>query len=201
MTNRREFIQAMTLSGVPIVAGASLTVDAAASSPPMRTPEVQAVLFDARHAEARNLGARLASAGATVHALTDGDITQVWLNHIGPAWRQQPAAIAGLTTRSALFCLEQLALPYGLRVVFHAEHVSMPGGQISHSVLRGEQLARVSESDLGRAGPLWPERIAQAIATHREGAHAMRVGLSEAALEPPLPPGATLLTSWIIARA
>ncbi|MBX5462648.1 MAG: hypothetical protein IRZ28_16355 [Steroidobacteraceae bacterium] len=131
--------------------------------------------------------------------MADADITQVWLHQIGPAWRERPVPIAGLTARSALFCLEQLALSRGLRVVFHGEHILYPDGRTEHSILRGAQRAQVSARDLTRAGPQWPAAIAEALARHRQNPRPERFGPSDAALEPALPPGAQLLTSWIIA--
>jgi hypothetical protein len=196
MTNRREFLKATTL---PVIVGAAGVVDTTRASALPLLADLHSVIIDSRHAEARRLGSQLANAGATIHAIPDGDVTQVWLSQIGPAWRREPLAVAGLTARPALFCLEQLALACGLRVVFHGEHVVHPGGRTEHSILRGAEHAHLSLRDLRMAGPLWPARIADVIANHREQAGSMRFGRSEAALEPSVPAGAQLLTSWIIA--
>jgi hypothetical protein len=99
-----------------------------------------------------------------------------------------------------LFCLEQLALGFGLRVVFHGEHVVYPDGHIEHSLLRGAEGAQLSVRELARARALWPARVADAIASYRQTA-GVRPGRSDAALEPTLPREAQLLTSWIIAAA
>jgi hypothetical protein len=136
-----------------------------------------------------------------VHALPQGDITQVWLRHIGPAWEHQPLAVAGLTEAPALFCLEQLAFASGLRVVFHGEHVVHPRGGTEHRLLRGAEAAALSSAELGRAGALWPALIAEAIGRHREPRTRVRFGPSEAGLAPVLPLQTQLLTSWIIAAA
>jgi hypothetical protein len=200
MTSRREFLQTAALAGLPVMVGASEI------APAPRTPlppsiDLHAVLVDERHAQARSVGRRLASSGARVHTIPEGDVTQVWLRQIGPAWRNQPVAVAGLTARPALFCLEQLAFACGLRVVFHGEHVVYPGGQTEHSLLRGAEGAHVSVHDLQRAGRLWPARIAEAVASYGPRAGCPRLGPSNASLEPALPPDAQLLTSWIIAAA
>ena len=198
MTNRREILQAAAVSAaLPLMTGATSAVDAARG---MRIA-VHAVLIDERYSASLSVGARLHGRGATVHAIPEGDVTQIWLQSIGPAWRREPVAVAGLTARPALFCLEQLALSCELRVVFHGEHVVIPGGPTEHSILRGAEAANLSARDLRRAGPLWPARLADAIATHCESAAQQRVGPSDAALEPVLPPGAQLLTSWLIAAA
>ncbi len=198
MTSRREFLQTAAVSAVPVVAGAAGIVDAVRPRASARTA-VRAVVIDERRAEARSFGTRLSADGVALYATPDGDITQIWLRRIGPAWRQRPIAIAGLTERPALFCLEQLALSCGLRVVFHGEHVLHPEGPVEHRLLRGAQAAELSEGDLAHAGPRWPVRIAAAVAAYREPAARLRPGPSEAALEPRLAPGAQLLTSWIIA--
>jgi hypothetical protein len=192
MTNRREVLRAA--AALPLAAGATRLVDATARNRSLH------VLIDQRHAAAKVLGDRLARRGATLHTLSDGDITQVWLRQIAPAWRREPVAVAGLTERPALFCLEQFALACGLRVVFHNEHVAHPSGHTEHRLLRGSRAADLSPTSLSRARSLWPARVADAIETHRERHSAQdRFGRSDAALEPVLSFGATLLTSWIIA--
>jgi len=199
MTNRREILQAAAASALPLFARAVGTGEAEAP----RHIALRGIIIDERYAASRTVGAHFASRGAAVHAILDGDITQIWLREIDPAWRREPVAVAGLTARPALFCLEQFALVRGMRVVFHGEHILHSDGETEHVLLRGGQAANLSVRDLRRAGPLWPVRLAHAITVHRRySAQAQaRFGRSDAALEPPLPPGAQLLTSWIIAAA
>jgi hypothetical protein len=195
--NRRIFLEAAAASVFPAIA----------SAPPTGAPKQTEVaargalhtcLIDERYAPSRTVGDRLRAAGIDVYAIPDGDVTQAWMNHVGPAWRQAPVPIAGLTALPALFCLEQLARGCGLRVVFQAEHVVHGQGRTEHRLFRGAQAAGISTRDLSLAGPLWPARIAQVIATHASHAGHESSGLSEAGLHPTLPPGAQLLTSWII---
>lgn len=196
--NRRLFLEAAAASALPAIAGAR-TNDAAERFAIPARGAIHTCLIDERYAPSRTVGGRLRASGADVRAIPDGDITQVWLQHIGPAWREHPLTIAGLTARPALFCLEQLALGCGLRVAFYAEHVVHEQGRTEHHLLRGAPAAGISTVDLSLAGVLWPARIAQAIATYSTPAVRERLGRSEAGLHPTLPPGATLLTSWIIA--
>jgi hypothetical protein len=196
--NRRIFLEAAVASALPALAGAGPRATPGQSELPARAA-VDTVLVDARHAPARMAAGRLHAAGTQVHTIADGDITQIWLQRIGPAWRQHPVTIAGLTARPALFCLEQLARGCGLRVVFHAEHVLHTQGRTEHQLLRGAQLTGMTARDLALAGSLWPLRIAQYFATYSSHDVRERFGLSAAALHPTLPPGAQLLTSWIIA--
>jgi hypothetical protein len=196
--NRRIFLEAAAASALPAIAIANANVAAAHSAVPARVA-VHTFLSDERYAPSRTVADRLRAAGVDVHAIPDGDLTQVWLRHIGPAWREHPVTLAGLTARPALFCLEQLALGCGLRVVFHAEHVVHDEGRTEHRLLRGAPAAGISTRDLSLAGMLWPARIAQAIATYASEDGGERFGRSEAGLHPTLPAGAQLLTSWIIA--
>jgi hypothetical protein len=213
MTSRREFLEAAALTAaLPAIAGAPLAraaipttqAGAVGSAAPMSAAPNAAfhhVLFDARYSQAVSAVTRLGRAGTSMHALADGDITQVWLDHIGPAWQRGPAMVAGVTARPALFCLEQFALSSGMRVVFHAEHVVHANGRTEHSLLRGADRVDLTASDLTRAGEQWSTRIVDALATYRPQVEAARFGRSDAALEPALPPRAQLLTSWIIAAA
>jgi len=197
MTSRREFLGAAALAALPAMAGASLSWAATGTN----TGTGHLVLVDARYPQSRSVATRVSRAGAAVHALADGDVTQIWLERIGPAWQRGPAVVAGLTARPALFCLEQLALSSGLRVIFHAEHIIHPDGRTEHSVLRGAEGVRLSSSELSDAGQRWNARIADVLATYRPQATSQRVGRSEAALDPTLPPRTQLLNSWIIAAA
>jgi hypothetical protein len=198
MTTRRTFIQIAAGAALPASAG---TLHAAtAQALPSRRNGLHAVVVDEDHAASRVFGSQLHANGMSVLSLREGDVTSVWLRGIRPEWAKHPATIAGLTTPSALFCLEQLAWAHGLRVVFHAEHILLPDGTFEHHVQRDAQMARLTASNLQRAGARWPTRLADAIAT-RGTASAGRPGPSLAALQPALPEGAQLLTSWIIAAA
>jgi hypothetical protein len=197
MTNRREFLQAAAVTAVPIAAGAAPTAPTPYTP---RRPTLHAVIVDERHEETRTFAARMTSRRESVHAIPDGDVTAIWLREIRPAWKRQPAPVAGLTERPALFCLEQLALGSGLRVVFHGEHIVHPGGETEHSLLRGGATNALSARDLMRAGPLWPALVAQAMTWPVEFAPRPRLGPTNAGFAPTLPSGARFLTSWIIAR-
>lgn len=202
MTNRRSFLQAATLTAGGLATAARGTPAAAPAMVVQRPLALHAVLIEAGSPQAAAFGARLGARESTrVLEVPAGDVTSLWLQQIGPAWRRHPVAIAGLTSRSALFCLEQLSAFSGLRVLFHAEHIVMPGGRTEHQLLRGERIAGLAATELRRLGPLWPGRLADAVATHRASGVRERAGPSMAALEPSMPPGATLLTSWIIAPA
>lgn len=188
MTTRRAFLQIAAVTAAPLALPAVSQVAAARADHAL-------VLFESSLVPAA-FARRVQSRGIAAQAIRDGDVTEAWLRAVRPAWQRGRASIAGLTTPAALFCLEQFAYLHGLRVVFHAEHVLLRDGSVRHEVQRAPQ--RVTAATLHRAGPRWPQRLADAlIAPAVHGAR--RPGPSLAGLEPALPAGATLLTSWIIA--
>ena len=135
--------------------------------------------------------------GTPVLATRQGDITALWLEHLRPLWASSRAPVAGLTLPGTLFCLEQLAWQHRMRVTFHAEHVVLPDAGFEHTVHRDAQSRRLTAGALVRAGERWPQYLAESLLNHRPGG--ARNGPSIASLQPALPDGALLLTSWIIA--
>jgi len=201
MADRREFLQYAMASAVPL--GAAVSLDAAASArgvAPTNASAIPHVVVDARHGESLAFGADLARGGATVHRLADGDATDLWQSTLAPAWRSAPVPVAGLTRAPALFILEQLGWMHGLRVVHHVEHVLMREGRAVHRVLRALDSALASHA-LAQPGPAWPAHLAALVARSAPDESASRPGPTAAGLLPTLPPGAQLLTSWIIAPA
>jgi hypothetical protein len=197
MTTRRELLQLAACAALPTTLVASTAASASTTAEPA---DLHAVLVEASASGARAFGQRLAARGTTVHSLQGGDITTAWLTHVRPAWRQSPTTIAGLTTSSALFCFEQLAWSHGLRVVFHAEHIVHVDGSVEHALQRADGGTDITGATLLRANAAWPLRLADAMAARRV-VPGNRQGPSMAALEPALPNGAQLLTSWVIAAA
>lgn len=198
MTTRRNFLISAALAGLPLMAGASSR--ALASAPVPGNPAIGALLIDDRHAAARAVGSSLAARGTPVRALDDGDVTSAWLHDVAPLWKRGPQAIAGLTEPSALFVLEQLAFAHRMRLAFHVEHTLAADGTAKHELLHCTGMgSTLSTRQLEFLGPLWPGRVASVIATWAEQPSAGRTGPSCTGLAPDLPPGAVLLTSWIIA--
>lgn len=189
MTNRREFLQtAAVLSAAP------LTGRAAFAGGRQQPAALEAVVYDSRHVEARDFGARAGVLSAPLRAI-EGDITDLWQHELLGRWQAAPAAIAGLTERPALFLLERLAWEHGLRVVFEAEHQPGAGGDAVHRVARSADpgLAR----ELEAAGRGWPGALADAlVAGTRTSTSNFRP--TDAGLAAHLGEG-TKLYSWIIA--
>lgn len=75
-----------------------------------------AMLYDARDARACAHARTLRDRVARMQAM-HGDPTAAWLDVLDPLWRDGPATVAGMTSPSALFCIEQLAHGHGMRVL------------------------------------------------------------------------------------
>lgn len=188
MTNRREFLQAATmLSAAPLVGRVAF----AEAQEPMA---VDAVLFDSRHQEAQDFGARASRLGARVREIK-GDITDVWQQVLLQHWQSEPAAVMGLTERPALFLLERLAWDHGLRVLFEAEHVRATPVLTEHRITSAENPSL--QHMLVSAGRNWPSILAENLiegVLHASGQiHPTQSGMASHLDEP------VTLYSWIIA--
>jgi hypothetical protein len=125
--NRREFVfTGVTAGGT---AACALWPLRAAALPAVQLPLVErpvfAVIFDQRFAAARAFAQVAAWRGRKVFGY-GGDLTAVWLREIEPNWSRHAGALAGITTPTGLFCLEQLAAQHWLRVVSRTEHRAGP---------------------------------------------------------------------------
>ncbi len=120
-----------------------------------------AILFDSRFASSRAFGAAARSAGRETTAL-QGDVTGVWRHHLRPHWAGG-RAIAGMTTASSLFCLEQLAKDHWMRVVVRVEHRGSPPGTLTHRVTAAQPMLSRTCDALTNArewpGHEWPHQL------------------------------------------
>ena len=150
-SSRRQFLKSSAFASVaPLLADAALASRSA-------TLEPRAFVVEASSPEAKLFGARLASHRQTVHEIR-ADITAVWFEHFDRQWRDRPMLIAGITLRPALFCLEQLALVHGMRVVHHGVHTRLGPARTSHVINRS--FAGYGTTELAFAGSMWPDAIA-----------------------------------------
>jgi len=194
MASRREFLKtAVAVSAIPIVAGATIgPAEAAARS---RALPLCKVIFDEQFPESRAFADRARELYLPVHGIR-ADITALWFNDLHARWQAGPAAIAGLTAPSALFCLERLAWDHGMRVVFHAEHRYLSRDIVQHAVFNGDEVLQPNDLDADAAH--WPDRVAELVARYpserRRSAGATAVGLARTA-----DGNSMTLVSWIIA--
>jgi hypothetical protein len=198
----------------------------AACSPPSRslwaagTPDphdITMVLFDRRSAQAVAFGLEAARRGVEALAIDD-DAGAVWMHEIAPLWQTatgsgadfsavarrskvdargaKATAIAGLTGRVPLFCLELLGRDYGMRVVYRGQHTEVADGRVRHARASPTVLPRW-EAELAEAGSRWGAAAARLALSCRVAAVAdSRLGLMD--LEPD--GGAEhSLFSWVMA--
>jgi hypothetical protein len=118
--SRREFLQAgIAASLLPFaVAAPGEGAPAGGALPPLYR-----VLYDERFPESVAYARAAAGRGAVVTGFA-GDITEFWYRDLSLRWREEPVAIAGMTTHGPLFCLERWAWDHGLRVVARVEQAS-----------------------------------------------------------------------------
>jgi hypothetical protein len=84
------------------------------------TTPLYKVVFDERFPSSVAFGDEWASHGIQTHAI-NGDVTALWYHDLYFRWKKGPAAIAGMTTRESLFCLDLLARDAGLRLIGRQE--------------------------------------------------------------------------------
>lgn len=171
MTSRREFLQiGVAASALPW----AVYADAVGRSAPVEALQLYKVVYDTRFSAGVEFAQRASALGHAVHAI-NGDMTRFWYDDLYHRWRRGAAAIAGLTGRGALFCLEQLAWDQRMRVVFRAEHSVVDDGCVAHrfegtSALLSSAMAAASEPNWAAAmadlvGQCVPVRAGRATAT------------------------------------
>lgn len=162
MTNRREFLQiGLAAAALPIAQGLLYAEPVAAevTGVPQSVPLYKAI-FDSRYAEGRMFGDQAQRRGVSVLGF-QGDVTNFWFNDLDLRWRNGREAIAGFTAHAALFVLERLAWDRGLKVVFRAEHHSLPGS-IEHRLTCREPLTSLARP-LANAGERWSQVMANIV--------------------------------------
>jgi hypothetical protein len=140
--SRRDFVTGCLASaGIAAAVGPH----AAGASPyaPAGHSGLRFGLFDTRFPVAVAFSRALLRRGVTL-APFHGDVTAVWFEQLDPLWRREPIRVAGMTTPSTLFCLEQLAWDHGLRVAFRGTHEPAPSGGVTHLL----EAARDRQQDL-----------------------------------------------------
>jgi hypothetical protein len=129
MVSRRTLIKlgtagvAATVIRAPVqVLGAAFLVDGRG---------LAQALFDERFAEARSFGAALAARGAPIRGIR-GDVAMLWYRDLKARLVEDRLPLVGLTDRTALFCLEELARDLGMKVCGRIDHSIDALGTVSH---------------------------------------------------------------------
>jgi hypothetical protein len=135
MSNRRELLQmGIAVTVLPLEATANAWAAPSADAGWGEPVALYKAVYDTRFAASRAFGERMTARRIATAATTTGDITGLWFDTLYPQWQKGVAAIAGLTARGPLFCLEQLASDHGMRVVFRAQHSWSSAGAVRHDI-------------------------------------------------------------------
>ena len=156
MVNRRSVLKQI---GAATVAATLVEMPGLAKSGPPSLCAIQRAVFDERFAESRAFGGQLGRAGVFTSAIR-GDVAKLWYEDLRVQLRQNRASVAGLTDRSALFCLEELARDVAMRVVFRMDHTideSGFGGTMAHLISRFDMNEPRDASAQKRSGPFSSE--------------------------------------------
>ena len=151
-------------------------------------------IYDARFTESRNFGATLASHGVKTTKIRN-DVASLWYDDLRIRLREERAPIAGLTDRSALFCLEELARDVGMRVVTRIDHLSDRSGTVRHDAIGAASIVETMQPlhDRESFGHLTALLVMQ-----NESQRAPQPG-AQKRTGPGSPDSATALATWVIA--
>jgi hypothetical protein len=138
MMTRRGLLQGGVLAMLPSMSALAFAAGARRAARPLPPISLYTLVYDERFLSSVSFGHEANRAGQPTYAIA-GDVTQLWFNHLYDRWSRGPAAIGGLTTTDAFFCLEQFGNDAGLRRVLAIRH-RMVEGRTEH-YLRGSRMA------------------------------------------------------------
>ena len=110
-------------------------------SPAQALGAFQRAAFDERFAECRAFAAEMHGAGVSTSAIR-GDVATLWCADPRAHLSENRLPVAGLTDRTALFCLEELARDVGMRDIFRADHIINQNGHARHTAVGSVSLQR-----------------------------------------------------------
>jgi hypothetical protein len=192
MIGRRKFLQ---LGPATLTSALVLDWDRAVAATGFNHADVLGRgIFDARFAESRNFGDTLAAHGVQTTPIQD-DVASLWYDDLRSQLRKVPTPIAGLTDRSALFCLEELARDVGMRVITRIDHLMDRSGIVRHDAIGPASIVETMQPlhDRESYGHLTALLVMQ-----HESQRAPRPE-AQKRTGPGQPAGATALVTWVIA--
>jgi hypothetical protein len=191
MIGRRGFLQLG-----PAALASTLVLDwnkALGAVAPNGSSTIKRGIVDQRFAISAAFGRTLADQGIRTTDVRD-DVARLWYDDLRTELRTTQAPFAGLTDRSTLFCLEELARDVGMRVVVRVDHLIDTDGRVQHDVtgspdfFAAAQLQHADESLGQLAGLLVTQDSSQA----PQAAAQKKTG-------PGAPEHITALVTWVIA--
>lgn len=157
MASRREFLQTSA------AAVAWLPMSSQALGEGSRPVPFYKVVYDEGIAPCRAFADEARRLGATLHAIEDGDVRDLWYHDLYYRWKEGPIVVAGLTLEPSAFNLEILARDGGQRQVFRGDHVLAARTRLDHRLSGPATLVEHTDA-LGEAGEAWSVQIARVIA-------------------------------------
>jgi hypothetical protein len=158
--NRRDFVirTGAAAAGLGIARAALALAPVAPGAGALRTRLRCEIVVDRRFAACRSFAVGAARLGCPVRSVS-GDVTALWFNDLRAAWARGEGTLVGMTTGTALFCLEQLARDHWMRVTARIDHRIEPDGTLSHRLWLQEPTLREAAAVIG-TDRRWPERLA-----------------------------------------
>ena len=128
MVNRRTLIK---LGTAGIAAAVQAPVHAFGSALLGDSRGLARAVFDERFAESRVFGSVFESRGIPTSGIR-GDVAALWYHDLKARLLEQRLPVVGLTDRTALFCLEELARDVGMKVQGRIDHAFNLQGALTH---------------------------------------------------------------------
>ena len=167
MTDRRTFLKTgITALALPTIARNAFSLPLAIPSEKPSYIVPYKVVYDERFPDSVAFAREAGKLGAATHGIK-GDVTDLWYNDLYHEWKKGPAAIMGMTTNDALFCLQILAQDQRMRVVFHVDHNYLSDNRIEH-VITGSLQTPHELADLANVGPAWNIRMSNVVMQYPE---------------------------------
>jgi hypothetical protein len=129
MVNRRTLLKLGTAGMAAAVVQAP--AQAFVSSLLGGSPGLTRAVFDERFAEARAFASVFEARGRPTTGIR-GDVAALWYHDLKARLLEQRLPLVGLTDRTALFCLEELARDVGMKVQGRIDHTIDRSGALTH---------------------------------------------------------------------
>lgn len=190
--DRRQFM----IGGAAMIAGTSLKGEAMAAVGMAGRQRPYKVVYDDRFADSRDFAREAARLGVSVAAI-QGDVVDLWRSDLLPLWAERSAPIAGMTSASSLFCLEQLARNHWMGVRVRIDHHVRPDGSaMAHRAMGGADFMAAADVAFDADGN-WCRRLAGLLMTCPANGD-RRTSADFTTARSAEPAGETLV-SWLIA--
>ena len=162
MTDRRTFLKTgITALALPMIARNAFSLPLAAPAEKHSYVVPYKIIYDERYHDSVAFAGEAKKLGAAVRGIK-GDVTDLWYNDLYHEWQKGPAAIMGMTTEDALFCLQILAQDRRMHVVFRVDHNYLSGNKVEH-VITGTARVPHEVAELASVGPAWNIRMSNVV--------------------------------------